>query len=229
MNANRFALDQLRFKRLNGKSVQCRRAIEQHWVTFGHFIENVPDLRRLAFDHFLRAAYCVDVPEIFQPPNDEWFEKHKRHLLWQATLMQLQLGTNDDHRAARVIDTFAEKILSEPAALALEHVAKGFEGTIARACDGATMSAVVKQSVYRFLQHTLFIANNNVRRFEQKEVFEAIVAVNNPAVQIVQIGGRKTSPFQRNQRAQIGWNNRQHIQDHPFRPCMRILKALNEL
>src|SRR5438067_2543470 len=151
MNANRFALDQLRFKRLNGESVQCRRAIEQHWMTLGHFIENIPDLRRLAFDHLLRTPHCVDVPEIFQPPNDERFEKHERHLLWQTALMQFQLWADDDNGAARVIDTFAEQVLAEAAALALEHVAKGFEGTIARACNGATMSAVVEQSVYRFL------------------------------------------------------------------------------
>ena len=60
MNANGFALDQLRFKSLNGQSVQSRRAIEQHRMTLGHFIENVPDLRRLALDHlFALRTVCT--------------------------------------------------------------------------------------------------------------------------------------------------------------------------
>src|SRR5215475_1986763 len=81
MDANGFALDQLRFKSLNGQSVQSGRAIEQDWVTFGDFIENVPYLWRLALNHLLRAAHGVYVAEVFQPANDERLEEHKRHLL----------------------------------------------------------------------------------------------------------------------------------------------------
>src|SRR4029453_9136565 len=100
-------------------------------MTLGHFIENVPDLRRLTLDHFFRAAHRMHVAQVFQPTDDERFEKHERHLLRQSTLMQLQLWTDHNYRAARVIDAFAKKILTETATLALEHVAQRLERSIA--------------------------------------------------------------------------------------------------
>src|SRR6478735_11519133 len=103
VNANGFTLDQLRFKRLNREAVQSRSTIQEHRMAPGHFIENVPYFRRLALNHLFRAPYRVDVPEIFQPSNDEWLEKHQCHLLWQPALIQLELWTDDNHRAARVI------------------------------------------------------------------------------------------------------------------------------
>src|SRR4030095_1876609 len=51
VNANRFALDQLRFKRLNRKTVQSRSTIQEHRMAPGYFIKNVPHFGRLAFNH----------------------------------------------------------------------------------------------------------------------------------------------------------------------------------
>src|SRR2546430_11281396 len=107
--------------------MQSGRAIEQHRMTLGHFLENVPDLRSLALNHLFRAAHRVHVTEVFQPADNEWLEKHERHLLWQTALIQLQLRTDDDNRAARIIDAFTEQVLAETAALALEHVAQRFQ------------------------------------------------------------------------------------------------------
>jgi hypothetical protein len=107
VNANRFALDQLRFKRLNRKTVQSRSTIQEHRMAPGYFVKNVPHFGRLAFNHLFRAAYRVDVPEIFQPAYDERLEENQCHLLRQPALIQLQLWTDDNHRPARVIDAFA--------------------------------------------------------------------------------------------------------------------------
>src|SRR4029078_6866767 len=74
MNANGFTLDQLRLKRLNRQPVQSRSTVQKRRMSPGFFIENVPHFGSLALDHFLRAAYRVDVAEIFQPANDEWLE-----------------------------------------------------------------------------------------------------------------------------------------------------------
>jgi hypothetical protein len=65
MNADRFAFNQLRFESLDRQTMQRRRAIQQHWMASRDLFENVPNLRRLAFDHFLRTAHSVDVSEIF--------------------------------------------------------------------------------------------------------------------------------------------------------------------
>ena len=99
MNADGFALNQLGFKSLNRQSMQSGRAIQQHRMTLGYFLENVPDLRRLALDHLLCATHGVDVTKVFQPADDKRLKKHERHLLRQAALMQLELRTNDNHGA----------------------------------------------------------------------------------------------------------------------------------
>ena len=143
--------------------------------------------------------------------------------------MQLELRTDDDDRTARVIDAFAEQVLTETAALALEHVAQGFERTIAGAGDGATVTAVVEQRVDRFLQHALFVADDDFRRLELEQVLQPVVAVDDAAIKIVQVRGGETSAFQRNQRTQIRRNHRQHLEDHPFRTALRSLEALNKL
>ena len=49
----------------------------------------------------------------------------ERHLLWQTALVQLELRTDDDDRAAGVVDALAEQVLAEAA-------------LFARACRSAT-------------------------------------------------------------------------------------------
>src|SRR5581483_7569346 len=99
-------------------------AVEQHRVTFGDFLENVPNFRRLALDHFFRAANGMHVTTLLQHTNDERLEKHKRHFLRQTALVQLELRSDDNDRTAGVIDAFAEQVLAETSAFALEHVAE---------------------------------------------------------------------------------------------------------
>src|SRR4029077_19216947 len=89
MDANRFTLDQLRFKRLNREAMQSRSTIQEHRMASGYFVQNVPHLRCLALDHFLCAAYSVDVAEIFQPTNNERLEENQCHLLRKPALIQL--------------------------------------------------------------------------------------------------------------------------------------------
>src|SRR5215510_9181454 len=89
MNANGFTFDQLWLKRLNRKAVQSRSTIQEYRMPSCYFVENVPYFRRLALDHFLRAAHRMHVAEILKPTNDEWLEKNQRHFLRQTALIQL--------------------------------------------------------------------------------------------------------------------------------------------
>src|SRR5205814_9053658 len=91
------------------------------------------------------------------------------------------------------------------------------------------MPSVVEQSVDRFLQHSLFVTNDDIWCLEQKQILEPVIAINNPTIKIVQVRSRKTPAFERNQRTQIRRDDRQHIENHPFGTSMRILEALNEL
>ena len=229
MNADRFAFDEQRLESLDRKTVQGRRAVEQHRVALGDFFEDVPDFRRLALDHLLRAAHGVDVAEFLEAANDERLEQNERHLLRQTALVQLQLRPDDDDGTARVIDALAEQVLAETSALALEHVAERFQRAIAGAGDGAAMAAVVEQRIDRFLQHALFVADDDVRRLELEQVLQPVVAVDDAAIKIVQIGGREPAAFERNERTQIRRDHRQHIEHHPFGTGVRRSEALHEL
>jgi hypothetical protein len=65
-------------------------------MALGYFLENVPNLRGLALDHFLRGAHRMDVAKFFQPPDDERLKQDKRHLFRESTLVEKQLRTDDD-------------------------------------------------------------------------------------------------------------------------------------
>src|SRR6266446_8073674 len=127
MNADRFAFDQLRLESLDGQSMKGGRAIQEYGMSPRDFIQDVPNLRRLPLDHFLGAAHGVHIAEIFEPANDERLEENERHLLGQTALMKFQLWTDDNDGTPGIIDALAEPVLSEPSALALEHVAERLE------------------------------------------------------------------------------------------------------
>src|SRR5690606_30483943 len=54
---------------------------------------------------------------------------------------------------------------------------------------------------------------------------EAVVAVDDPAIQVVQVGGRETSAIERHQRAQVGRQHGQDFHDHPVGLDARLLEA----
>src|SRR4051812_2461508 len=91
------------------------------------------------------------------------------------------------------------------------------------------MPPIVEQGVDRLLQHALFVSDDDIRRLELKQVLETVVPVDDATVKIVQIGGRKPATLERNERAEIRRNNRQNIEHHPVRTCMRALESLHEL
>src|SRR5437763_3326230 len=91
------------------------------------------------------------------------------------------------------------------------------------------MAAVVEQSINSFLQHPFFVANDDVRSLEQEQVFETVIAINNPTIKIVKVRSRKTPAFQWNKRTQIRRDDRQHIENHPLGTCVRVLESLDEL
>ena len=170
MNADGFAFDETRLESLDRQTVQRRRAVEQHRVALGDFFENVPDFGRLPLDHLLGAAHGVHVAEFLEAADDERLEQHERHLLRQTALVELELRTDDDDGTAGVIDALAEQVLAEAAALALEHVGERLQRAVAGAGDGAAVAAVVEERVDRFLQHALFVADDDVRRLELEQV-----------------------------------------------------------
>ena len=136
MQLNGLAFDQHRLERLDAEAMQRRRAVEQHRMLADDLVEDVPNFLALFLDHLLRALDGRDVALFFELVVDERLEQLERHLLGQTALMQPQLGTDDDDRAARVVDALAEQVLAETSLLALEHVGQRPERTLVRSGDG---------------------------------------------------------------------------------------------
>ena len=74
-----------------------------------HLFQDVPDLGALLLDHALGGLDGRGHAVEFELGIDEGLEQLERHLLGQAALMQLELGTDHDDRAARIVDALAEQ------------------------------------------------------------------------------------------------------------------------
>src|SRR5688572_15037661 len=172
-------------------------------MTLRDFLEDVPDFRRLLLDHLARTADGVHEAEFLEPADDERLEQDERHLLRQSALVELELGTDDDDGAAGIVDALAEQVLAETTLLALEHVRKGLQGTVAGARDRAAVTTVVEERVDRFLQHALFVVNDHIGRLQLHQVPETIIPVDDAAIEVVEIGGREAAALERDERAQV--------------------------
>ena len=165
----------------------------------------------------------------FEARVDERLEQLERHLLGQAALVELQLRTHGDHRTAGIVDALAEQVLTEPALLALEHIGQRLQRTLVRTGDGAATAAVVEQRIHRFLQHALFVADDDVRRTKLDQALQAVVAVDDAAIEIVEIGRGEAAAVQRDERAKLGRNDRNDGHDHPLGLVARDDELLDDL
>ena len=223
------AFDQLRLERLDAEAVQGRRAVEQHRVLADHLFEDVPHLRLLALDHALGLLDGARQALGVQPRVDERLEQLERHLLGQAALVQLQLGADHDDRTAGVVDALAEQVLAEAALLALQHVGERLQRALVGAGDDPAAAAVVEQGVDRLLQHPLLVADDDVRGAQLDQALQAVVAVDDAAIEVVQVGGGEAAAVQRHQRAQLGRDDRHDGQDHPLRLVAALDEGLDDL
>src|SRR6476661_3061733 len=117
--------------------------------------------------------------------------------------MQLELGTDNDDRATGVIDALTKQVLTETTLLALEHVAQGLQRTLAAATNRLRTATVVEQCIDGLLQHSLLVAENDFRRAVRDELHQPVVAVDDAAIEIVQIGRGEAAAVERNEGTQI--------------------------
>ena len=224
---DRLAFDQHRLERLDAQAVQRRRAVQQHRMLADHLFEDVPDFRALALDQALGGLDGRGFAAQLQLLEDERLEQLERHLLRQAALVQAQRRTDHDDRAARVVDALAEQVLAEAALLALDHVGERLQRALVGAGDRAAAAAVVEQRVDRFLQHALLVAHDDVGRVELEQAAQAVVAVDDAAIQVVQVRGREAAAIERHQRTQVRRQHRQHGQHHPLGLVARLDERLD--
>src|SRR5690606_24721433 len=112
---------------------------------------------------------------------------------------------------------------------ALDHVGQGFQRALVGAGNGTAATTVIQQCVDGFLQHALFVAHDDVRRSQIQQALEAVVAVDDPAIQIVQVGSGKAATVQGHQRSQVRRQYRQNGHDHPLGLVAGALEGFHQL
>ena len=235
VNADGFAFDESRFEGLNAEAVQGRGAVEKHGMLADDIFEDVPHDGFLLLDHFLGLLDGGAVPLGFELVIDERLEELERHLLGQTALVEFEFRANDDDGTAGIVDALAEEVLAETALLALERIAEGLQRTVVGATQNAATAAIVEQRVNGFLQHALFVADDNVWRAKFHELLQPVVAVDDAAIEVVEIRSGETAAIERHQGTQLRRKNRDHVQDHPFGLVAALaegfenLEALGEL
>src|SRR5262245_28445058 len=141
---DRFTFNQHRLEGLDAQTVKRRRAVQKHRMLANHFFEDVPNNRLLPLHHFLSLLDRCCVLLLLEQVVDKRLEQLQRHFLRQATLMQLKLGADHDHRTAGVIHTLAQKILSEPALFSFKRIRKRFERPVISASQHAAATSIVE-------------------------------------------------------------------------------------
>ena len=143
--------------------------------------------------------------------------------------MQLELGAHHDHGAAGVVDALAEQVLAEAPLLALQHVGERLERALVGPGDGLAAPAVVEERVDRLLQHPLLVADDDVGGVQLHEPLQPVVAVDDAAVEVVQVGGGEAAAVERHQRAQVGRDDRDDLEHHPVGLVARLAEGVDHL
>src|SRR5882757_9240933 len=229
MQLNRLALDQQRLERLDAQAVQSRRAVEQHGMLADDFLENIPDLRTFPLDQPLCSLDGRSLATQLQLLENEGLEELQRHLLRQSALVQAQLRADHNDRPARVVNALAEQVLTEPALLALDHVGQRLQRALVGARDRTAATTVVQQRIDRFLKHALLVAHDDVGSIELQQAAQTVVAVDDAAIQIVEIGRRKAATIERHQRTQVRRQHGKDGQHHPLGLVARLDERLDQL
>jgi hypothetical protein len=193
-----------------------RRAVQQYGTVADDAFERFPHFGAVAFDQAAGALHVGGVVILHKPRDHERTIQFKRHALGQTALIQFELRTHHDHGTTGIVHALAEQVAAEATLLAFEHVAQRFEFAASAAGEGFAALAVVNEAVNGFLQHALLVADDDIWRAEFEQSLQAVVAVDDAAIQVVQVGGGEASAVELHHRAQVGRDDRQDGQDHPF-------------
>ena len=143
-------------------------------------------------------------------------------------MIEFEFRAYDDNRTTGVVDALTEQVLTETTLFTAEHTRERFEISVAGAGNGFASAAVVDESVNGFLKHTLFVAHDDVGRAEFFEFFETVIAVDDSAIQIVEVAGCKSAAVELDHRTQFGRKHGKHVKHHPFGLVARLTERFDD-
>ena len=227
MDLDRLSIHQHRLESLDAQPVQGRRTVEQHGAILDDFFQHLPDLGSLLFDDPLGALYIDGIVIVYQPIDDKGLEEFEGHAFRQSTLVQRQVGADDNDRPPGIVHTLAQEVAAEATLLALEIVRQRLQWPPSPGRDSFAPAAVVDERVHRFLQHALLIADDDVWRAQIEQPLQAVVAIDHTSVEVVQVRRGKASAIELDHRPQFGWDDGQDAHDHPLRTVVALAEGLN--
>ncbi len=124
-------------------------------------------------------------------------------------------GPTNDNRTAGIVDTLTQQVLTEAALLALEHIGKRLQRAVARARYRTAATAVVEQAVHSLLQHALLVAHDDRReRPGQAGACSRLLRLMTRRYRSFRSDVAKRPPSSWTIGAQVGRDDRDHVQDH---------------
>ena len=213
-----------RFEGLDAEAVQRRCAVQEDRMFLDDVCEDIPYFR-CELVHFL-AGHLQVVRHAAgdELMHDERLEQFHCHFLRQAALIHFQFRADDDNGTAGVVDALAQQVLTETALLPFQHIGEGFQRAVARTGDRTAAAAVVDEGIDRFLEHALFIADDDLRSAQLEQTLQTVVSIDHTAVEVVQVARGEAAAVELHHRAQIRRDDRDDRHDHPF----RLVAGLNE-
>ena len=223
MDPDRVAFDEHRLERLDAHPVQGRGTVEEDGMVLDDLLEDIPNLFDLPFEHLLGRLDRVGVAELAKPADDERLEQLERDLLGQAALVEPEVGADHDHRPGpssrpRLPSRFSR---NRPL-LALDHVGQGLERAVARPQDRPLAAVIVEEGIDGLLEHPLLVADDDLGRIQVDQLLEPVVAVDDPAVEVVEVAGGEITAIEEHERPEIGRDDRIALEDHPLGPVVGV-------
>ena len=71
--------------------------------------------------------------------------------------------------------------------------------------------------------------NDHIGRLQLHQVPQPVIAVDDAAVEVVEIGRREAAALERDERTQVRRDHREHLEYHPLRTALRVNEALDDL
>ena len=203
-------------KGLDSQTVQGRRAVQHHRAGLDDLFQDVPDLGSRALGEPLGALDVVRVALEHELIHDERLEQFQGHSSRQSALVELEVGADGNDRPTAVVNALAEQVLPEPALLPAKEVGQRLQLVVVAARNGPSSASVVDEGVDGLLEHSLLVANDDLRGLQVDEPLEAVVPVDDAAVQVVQVAGGEPSAVKLHHGAQFRGQHRQDGKDHPL-------------
>ena len=130
------------------------------------------------------------------------------------------------------VDGYRHKVLSFEREMAQRlghrYVVATNSGTSALQCCLAALG-IVDQRVNGFLEHAFFVSQDDFRSAEVDEMFQTVVAVDNTAVEVIEVRSGETATRELDHGTEVRRDNRKDGHDHPFRFNLGVKQTTDDL